>query len=588
LDYDLGDMFEEKQTSVVKGKTTTLSIELTDPTQGDIPLRGATVILKIEGDKLEFEEVEDGVYELEFETDDYEAFFTSNTITGTIEISKANYTSEDVDITIVIEMEEIEAIPGMLSMPLFYFFILLIAITALVGSLATYRYIQLAKIPKYVKKIRSMKATIKKSAEISETLTITNKNMYLANMFNDKWETLGISLEEIFETPLKKQKILPIIKKETIKSERSPDLMPSGLVFMKWDQRIGTEILAKYPEDINISLKTLMQIYGTHEYTGESGMINLIVGNSNLASYYSGPEKPYYLVLILNLEDDADAYEGGMADSLQFILQNLNDDAYLSMLPSIFRRLAVYPTLNNEQQLIYFYQDNIKQMIIHRLRDEGIIDKSELLVWLKDKYKEGLFDLEVILTELVKRDIIKQVSVKGLPSELNFLTSDLIILRLPPIELVKIPEKKGLPSQFSEKYKDDVKKFFEDYRPSIEDNIKIINILVNSQVYQVFQLLRTTIATKNDLEKLKKKGVDEINFVLKQFWETNMIRVYQDKSGIEYYALLSDFYIELVFPKYILEVIKQAYEQKSKSNKELIEYLNVLENRYFNLKSENK
>jgi hypothetical protein len=588
IDYDLGDMFEEKQTTVVKGNTIILSIELTDPTQGDSPLTDAEVILEIGDEEFEFDEKDDGVYELEFDTKDYEAFFTSNTITGTIKISKANYTSEEVDITIVIEMEELEVIPGIFSMPLFYFLILIIAIIAVIGSLATYKYIQLAKIPKFVKKVRSMKKTIKKSAEISETISTSNKDIYILNMVGKNWEMLGLSLKDIFEIPLKKGKTLPIIKKETAKSERSPDLTPRGLILMRWDQRIGTEILTKYPEEIDISMKTLMQVYGAHEYTGESGMINLIVENLNLASYYSGPEKGYYLVLILNLEDDADAYEGGMADSLQLILQNLEDDAYLPLIPSLFRRLAVYPTLNNEQQLMNLYQDKIKQMILHRLRDEGIIDKSELLVWLKDKYKEGLFDLEVVLIELVKKEIIKQVSVKGLPSELNFLTSDLIMLRIPPIELVQSPDKRGLPSQFSKKYKDDVKKFFEEYRPSIEDNMKIIDILVNSQVYQVFQLLRTTIATRNDLEKLKKKGVDEINFVLKKLWESNMIRVYQEKSGTEFYALLSDFYIELVFPKYILEVIKQAYEQKSKSDKELIEYLNVLENRYFNLKAEEK
>ena len=63
IEYDLGDMFEEKQTSVVKGEKITLSIELTDLTKGNIPLTGAKVILDIGDDEFEFEEVEDGVYE---------------------------------------------------------------------------------------------------------------------------------------------------------------------------------------------------------------------------------------------------------------------------------------------------------------------------------------------------------------------------------------------------------------------------------------------------------------------------------------------------------------------------------------------
>ena len=64
-----------------------------------------------------------------------------------------------------------------------------------------------------------------------------------------------------------------------------------------------------------------------------------------------------------------------------------------------------------------------------------------------------------------------------------------------------------------------------------------------------------------------------------------MILVLQDKSGKEFYALQSDFYIELVFPKYILKVIKDAYRQRSQIDDVLIEYLNILEDTYLNIKS---
>ena len=227
-------------------------------------------------------------------------------------------------------------------------------------------------------------------------------------------------------------------------------------------------------------------------------------------------------------------------------------------------------------------------MMLNRLRDEEVIAKSELMVWLKDKYKEGFVDLDAVLVELIKRELLKQVSVKGMPSELNFLTGDLITLRVPPVKLVKNPEESGLPSQLSQTYLNEVKKFFEQYQPTEFDNIKIINTLANPEVYQTFQLLRTAIVTKNDLEKLKKKGVDDISNVLKLLLDSNMIKVLQDKNGTEYYALQSDFYIELTFPKYVLKGIKEAYEQKSQSDKVLIEYLNILEDTYLNLISKGK
>ena len=104
----------------------------------------------------------------------------------------------------------------------------------------------------------------------------------------------------------------------------------------------------------------------------------------------------------------------------------------------------------------------------------------------------------------------------------------------------------------------------------------------------MFRLLRTMIATKQDCEKLKKKGIDDINAILKLLWDNKMINVFHDENGNEYYALVSDFYVDYMFPKYLLKNVKFAYEQKSKINKVLVEYLNILEGSYINLKSKLK
>jgi hypothetical protein len=71
-------------------------------------------------------------------------------------------------------------------------------------------------------------------------------------------------------------------------------------------------------------------------------------------------------------------------------------------------------------------------------------------------------------------------------------------------------------------------------------------------------------------------------------WETQMIQVFQDERNNEYYALLSDFYVDKIFPKYLLNVIKAEYEKKSKADQVLVEYLNILETTYLNMKSEAK
>ncbi|TFG27267.1 MAG: hypothetical protein EU532_07785 [Promethearchaeota archaeon] len=357
--------------------------------------------------------------------------------------------------------------------------------------------------------------------------------------------------------------------------------MPVGLAIMKWDPRIGTQIVAKYPEEIKVSDATLMQIYSTHEYSGEAGMISLMVGPLNIASYFTGPDKGYYIILLLTLDDDPDSFEGGLSDVSRIILQNIDDNAFVPMIPSLFRRLSVYPTLNQEQLLAITYQDEVKRMIINRLRDEGVVSKSELSVWLKDKYRYGFFDIDAILFDLVKREIIKEASVKDMPSELIFLINDLLILRIPPTKVLTDPVERGLPENLVNDYRVTVRKFFEGYTPSEEDSHKLIDLIVNPNIYDTIKLLRTTVATKNVLEKLRKKGVDDIDGVLKELWENKIINVFRDKRGIEYYAMLSDFCVTLMYPKYLLSTVIQEYEVKSKTDKVLIEYLNVLEDAYY-------
>lgn len=51
---------------------------------------------------------------------------------------------------------------------------------------------------------------------------------------------------------------------------------------MRWDERAGTEVLSKYPEEITLSDKLLMQITSIYEYSGESVMIGISIGSLNI------------------------------------------------------------------------------------------------------------------------------------------------------------------------------------------------------------------------------------------------------------------------------------------------------------------
>ena len=117
------------------------------------------------------------------------------------------------------------------------------------------------------------------------------------------------------------------------------------MLLMQWDPKVGTDVIKKYPEELRVSDETLMQIYAAHEYSGEPGMISFFVGHLNLASFYTGKDLSLYIVLILNLDDDADVYEGGLSDISRIILQHYDDETYIDMIPSLFQRPVSYTHL---------------------------------------------------------------------------------------------------------------------------------------------------------------------------------------------------------------------------------------------------
>jgi hypothetical protein len=182
---------DDDQVIVVKGKDVKFEIELFDETRDNIPLRGAKVVLEIGDEEYEFDEDDPGIYTYTFSTEEIDAFYTSQTFTGQIIIKKVNFTSEEIDITIVVEMEEIFD-----GMPTFYLILLVALIGGIIGSLVSYRVIQQARIPGFVKKIRKVKNTIKAKKPITESYSIPTMEQMILKQFGPDWKAIGFSLED--------------------------------------------------------------------------------------------------------------------------------------------------------------------------------------------------------------------------------------------------------------------------------------------------------------------------------------------------------------------------------------------------------
>ncbi|MFX1552861.1 MAG: hypothetical protein ACFFBV_02960, partial [Promethearchaeota archaeon] len=193
--------------SIVQGSSINFSAVLTDKLNGSA-LIGANVTLQINGDNYILDPVlgSPGTYQYIFSTSHINTFFMPQTLTGQIIIELDNYEIDPEPITVVVNMPEIFGIPT------FYFLMIVISVAAVVGSLIAYRTIQRARIPTFVKKTRQMKKNIKGEKTISDSVLYPIKEEYIVKKLGDKWEAIGLSLDDIMG--VKKKKILPELKEE--------------------------------------------------------------------------------------------------------------------------------------------------------------------------------------------------------------------------------------------------------------------------------------------------------------------------------------------------------------------------------------
>ena len=120
--------------------------------------------------------------------------------------------------------------------------------------------------------------------------------------------------------------------------------MPDGLLVMKFDDRSGIDIKAKYPEEkVKISNRTLMHIFNLHEFSKQPGFASLTIENINFVTYYSGSETDYFFILLLTILENPEDYEENLEEVSKIILKSLEKNEYLEMLPSLFKKILTLP-----------------------------------------------------------------------------------------------------------------------------------------------------------------------------------------------------------------------------------------------------
>ncbi len=89
-----------------------------------------------------------------------------------------------------------------------------------------------------------------------------------------------------------------------------------------------------------------MNIFNLHEFSKQAGIVSLTAGEINITTYYTGKDKDYFVILILDMIEDPEDYEEGLIEISDIISNNLKEEKYIEMLPSLFKQISNDPSRN--------------------------------------------------------------------------------------------------------------------------------------------------------------------------------------------------------------------------------------------------
>jgi hypothetical protein len=122
--------------------------------------------------------------------------------------------------------------------------------------------------------------------------------------------------------------------------------MPKGIIIIKWDDELGANLVAKYPENLKIPSKTLLNIYTNHRINNvKPGFASLNLADMKVLSFYTGMGKEFilasnYIIAFLLLRDEKpNSYRDLLKKSSAEILAHLNDKQYENQMPKIFQEM---------------------------------------------------------------------------------------------------------------------------------------------------------------------------------------------------------------------------------------------------------
>lgn len=340
------------------------------------------------------------------------------------------------------------------------------------------------------------------------------------------------------------------------------------IILSYWNKQTGPEPIIQYPPEKQFPPKDLfLKIWAKHELNKENTMIELIPEdgeNSFISIIQQFENERYFLVL--------EYKKGGMKeitspDILAIMSKNLveliNTNKITRAISEAYTTIKTYSKLDEEENLINFFQDRIKYTILQILRN-GVISKSALTQKLRNEYGFSTVNIDLILISFLRENLIVKENVPG-SKECYFLIKDLSCTRLPPYSLT-LEEKDEI---ILRKYKESIENFYYNYDviSDIENKIVIQTILSEKDVFSLIKTLRGKKLSVNECLNVLNNNEELFNELIEKKF------IYETKGFV---YIFSDIRFIKFTPYFIINKLIERYNNEEISLNEYLAHLKLL------------
>jgi len=308
--------------------------------------------------------------------------------------------------------------------------------------------------------------------------------------------------------------------------------LPIGIAVVKWDDRIGTKLIAKYPPDIEVNPVLTMRVYGSHVLgeRRESNFITMKVDDLNIASYFGGITINKFVMMILEPTERGEDYQEAITLLGGEILP-LDDEGIIKRLPEVYAKITSFLQYSVPQRIALALLDDDRYEVVQHLLEVGHTRVSEVRKFTKEK------PVDFILDPLIDFQIVSRKWVQGINDEIVYLLRYIWVGRTPP-------------STFPTEITSTVQAFFDEYALTDSEIKLVLNTLVDQVSYNIVSYL----------DKSQPRTVDELIAAL-NFTEDEVLDAVDKLEGNNFLVRKGEYYYLISRPTIVTPIAKHLIRQ---------------------------